>query len=145
MGTTAKRPTTNEWNEGEGENQLHKSGEVVAVHVRSEGNPSVMHLAKPVELSVESEVLENAEDADQETENHPEPDETAPVLKRVESLHREKKEDQVRKDEQKLHPRAVGRRRAMKNPLAANDQGKSGQGRENRRKSNLFLLREINP
>jgi len=38
-------------------------------------------------------VLENAEDADQKPENHSEPNEAAPVLKRAESLHREKEEN----------------------------------------------------
>jgi len=52
-------------------------------------NPPVMHLAKPVELPVKGKVLENAEMLIKNPKTS-EPDEAAPVLKRAESLHREK-------------------------------------------------------
>jgi len=55
--------------------EFGKTCKVIAVHVGSEGNAAVAHLAKPVELPVESEVLKNSEDGHAERENHHEPDE----------------------------------------------------------------------
>ena len=104
-----------------------------------------MHLAKPVKLPVKGQVLENAEDADQEAKNHSEPNKAAPVLNCAENLDGEKEEDQVGDKKQEFHPRAIGRRGVTKKPLAANDQGKSSQRREKRRKNNLFFMREIDP
>jgi hypothetical protein len=40
-------------------------------------------------------VLKDGEEADQETETHPEPHETPPVFQSPKGLNREKKDDQV--------------------------------------------------
>src|SRR5260370_5168926 len=98
-----------------------------------------MHTAKPVKLSVEGEVLENAEDTHQETKNHPEPNEAAPVLKCAESLHGEEEEAQVGDKKHEFHPCAVVRRCAMKKPLAANDQGKSCQRRDRQCNNKMMI------
>src|SRR5205823_6414995 len=81
--------------------------------------------AKPIKLAVEGKVLENAEKADQESENHPEPNEPSPILKSAESLQGKKEEDDVGDEKQEFHARAVGRGCAMKKPLAQDDQRKS--------------------
>ena len=80
-----------------------------------------MHLAKPVELPVKSEVLENAEDADEKAEKHPEPNEAAPVLERSKGLRRKEEEDDIGQEEEKLHACAVRRGSAVKEPLGEND------------------------
>src|SRR5260370_38014563 len=91
-----------------------------------------MHLAEPVELSVEGKVLENAEDADQKPEKHPEPNKAAPILKGAESLHGKKEENQVGDEKQEFRARGVGRSSGMEKPLAAKQQGKRGHRREQR-------------
>src|SRR2546428_11883696 len=99
-----------------------------------------MHLAKPVKLPVKGQVLENAEDADQEAKNHSEPNKAAPVLNCAENLDGEKEEDQVGDKKQEFHPCAIGRRGVTKKPLAANDQGKSSQRRgEGGEKQDFFI------
>src|SRR5260370_8129977 len=112
---------------------------MIPIHVGPKRNTSVTHFAKPVKFPVEGQVLENAEDADQKTEKHPEPNEAAPILKRAESLHSEKEEDQVGDNKQELRPRAIGRRGAMKKPLAPNDKEKPSHPRENTTKNNISL------
>src|SRR5260370_29192620 len=99
----------------------------MAVRVVPKWNPTVMHLAEPVELSIKSKLLENAEDADKEPEYHPEPNEAAPILKSPEGLYRKKEEDQIGDEEEEFHARTVGRSSAMKKPLAASDQTKNCQ------------------
>src|SRR5213083_838670 len=118
---------------------------MVAVDVGSEWNPAVFHIAKPIKLAVEGKVLENAEKADQESENHPEPNEPSPILKSAESLQGKKEEDDVGDEKQEFHARAVGRGCAMKKPLAQDDQRKSCERRDKRRKNNLLFFCEINP
>src|SRR5260370_6227775 len=116
---------------------------MIPIHIRPKRNASVTHFAKPVKFPVEGQVLENAENADQEAENHSEPNEAAPVLKRAKSLHGEKEEDQVGDKKQELHPRAIGRRGAMKKPLGANHHGKRRQRREQRRKQKVVSYQEV--
>src|SRR5947209_20514891 len=98
---------------------------MVAVDVGSEWNPAVFHIAKPIKLAAEGKVLENAEKADQESENHPEPNEPSPILKRAQSLQGKKEEYDVGDEQQGSHARAVGRGRDMKKTQAQADQRKS--------------------
>src|SRR5260370_24858442 len=105
---------------------------MIAVDVRPERYSAETHLANPVELPVESEVLQNAEDADQEPENHPEPNEAAPVLKSSKGLRGKKEEEQVRQEEQELQARGVRGGGAPKEPLCENEEGKDPQRREKR-------------
>jgi len=118
---------------------------MIAVHVGPEWNPAVFHVAKPIQPPIEGKVLEKAEKADQEPENHPEPNESAPILKRAESLHGKKKKDEVGDEKQEFHPRAVRRSGAMKKPLTQHDQGKSRERREKRGKNNSVFMAEIDP
>src|SRR5260370_18332884 len=104
-----------------------------------------MHLAKPVEVPIEGKLLENAEDADKKHEHHSKPNEAAPNLESPEGLDRKKDEEQIGDKEEEFHSRVVGRRGAMKKPLAASDQRKNCQRWNKRRKNNLFLMSEINP
>src|SRR5260370_19099680 len=104
-----------------------------------------MHLAEPVELSVEGKVLENAEDADQKPEKHPEPNKAAPILKGAESLHGKKEENQVGDEKQEFRARGVGRSSGMKKPLAANQQGKRRHRRGQMRIKNFVLTTQIKP
>src|SRR5438874_7639558 len=103
---------------------------MVAVDVGSEWNPAVFHIAKPIKLAVEGKVLENAEKADQESENHPEPNEPSPVLKSAESLHGKKEEDDVGDEKQEFDPCAVRGSGGMEKQLTQNDQRKSCERRE---------------
>src|SRR5260370_1237014 len=86
-----------------------------------------MHFAKPVKFPVEGQVLENAENADQEAEKHSEPNEPAPILKGAESLHSEKEKDQVGEEKQEFHPSVIGGRGAMQKPLRADKHVKPRQ------------------
>ena len=72
---------------------------MIAIHVRAKGNAAITHLAKPVELSVESEVLQDAEERHHEAKTHPEPDKSTPVLERAESLGGKKENERVGKEE----------------------------------------------
>src|SRR5260370_1298620 len=118
---------------------------MISIHIGPERNSAVLHLGEPVKLSGEGKVLQNAEKADQESEKHPEPNEPTPILKSAESLHGKEEEDEVGDEKQEFHPRAVGRGRAMKKPLAQNNQRKSCERREKRGENNLVFLREIEP
>src|SRR5690349_19843933 len=105
---------------------------MIAVHIGPEWNPSVLHLAKPIKFPVERKMLKNAEDADQKAENHPEPNESSPILKCAESLRGKKKANEVGQEEQKLDPRAVRRGGAMEKQLTQHNQRKGCEWREKR-------------
>ena len=98
---------------------------MVAIGVWTEGDPAVAHLAKPIELSVKSEVLQDAENSHQEPETHHEPDEAAPILKRPERLRGQKEKKDVGKEKLEFHARAVRRGSEVKQPLAEGDQQQS--------------------
>src|SRR5438874_11447355 len=63
-----------------GNDQLRKTSEVIAVHIGAEGNTAIAHLTKPVEFTVERQVLEDAKNADHKSQAHEKPDKGAPVL-----------------------------------------------------------------
>ena len=71
----------------QGNDQFHKAREVIAIHVRPEGNSAIAHFAEPVEFSVESEVLQNSKDGDGKSQSEQKPGERAPVSERLKSLH----------------------------------------------------------
>src|SRR5229473_2700057 len=81
--------------QGHGDHQFGKSREVVAVYVRTEGNPAIAHLAEPVELPVERQVLQDAEYGHQESEADDKPDEAAPILDGLEDLGRQEEKNQA--------------------------------------------------
>ena len=74
-------------NQRQGQDQLHQSREVVAIHVRTERYASVAQFTEPIEFPVEGQMLQNAEHADHKTESHAKPHEAAPIVKRSKRLH----------------------------------------------------------
>ena len=118
---------------------------MIPIHVRTKRENTGAYLPKPVELSIRGKVLEDGEEADQETEKHSEPHETPPIFESPKDLHCDKEDDQVGDEEQELHTRTVGRRSAMKKPLAAHHEGKRSEGREKRGNNNLFFFPEVHP
>src|SRR5580704_11679931 len=91
----------------DGHNQLGESGEVIAIDVRAKGDAAVAHLAEPIELTVEGDLLQDAEDGDEETENHDEPDEAAPIVRVAEGLGGEEQEDGVGEEKTQVHAGVV--------------------------------------
>src|SRR5579863_8516716 len=83
--------------QGERNVELGKTGKMVAIHVGPEGNAPKAHLAKPVKLSIKSEVLKDAEEGDEETKTHHEPDEITPVFDGAEDLRGQKEEEDIGK------------------------------------------------
>ena len=63
---------------------------MIPIHVRTKRETTGAYLAKPVELSVRGKVLEDGEEADQETEKYSEPDETTPIFESAKGLNRDK-------------------------------------------------------
>ena len=118
---------------------------MIPIHVRTKRENTGAYLPNPVELSIRGKVLEDGEEADQETEKHSEPHETPPIFESPKGLNCYKEDDQVGDEEQELHARTVGGRSAMKKPLAAHHEGKRSEGREKRRKNNLFFFPEVYP
>src|SRR5580658_1998839 len=116
---------------------------MIAVHVRTERNASIVHLAKPIELAVKSELLQDAEDGDQKSETHHKPDEAAPVLDRPEGLRSQKEKKDIGKEEGDFHSRSVGRSGLMKQPLAESDDQQRDKRQKQRRNDDLMLLVEI--
>ncbi len=90
---------------------------MIAIHIGSKRNTAKAHLAKPVELAVKCELLKNAENSDEKAEEHNEPDETAPIVRRAEQLRGEKQKKSVGDQELKIEPGIVKRDRAPKNYL----------------------------
>ncbi len=54
-----------------------------------------MHFAKPVKLSVEREMLQDAEERHKESETHPKPNEAPPVLESSECLRGQKENEDI--------------------------------------------------
>src|SRR5579863_10543655 len=116
---------------------------MVSIYIRAEGNAAKAHLAKPIELSVEREVLQYAEYGHQESETHSEPDKAAPVVDRPECLAGQKNDKDVGEEKLELHARVVGRGRAMKSPLAKDEKRKSKKRQKQRRNNELKFPRVI--
>src|SRR5690349_7756602 len=74
-----------------GDDQFNQSCKVIAIYIGPEGNSSVSQLAKPVQLSVEGEVLQDAEHRYGKSHCQQEPREANPMLQGLERLHREEK------------------------------------------------------
>src|SRR4029077_434514 len=105
---------------------------MIAIDIGSERNAAVTHLAKPVELSVEGEVLKNPEDGHAEGENHDEPDEILPVFESAENLDGQEEREKIGQEELQLDASFVRRNRNVKNPLPQSNQKKSGERKEQR-------------
>src|SRR5208337_5021434 len=89
--------------------QLSKSRKVISVHVRPERNPAKTHDAKPIEFSVECQVLENPKQANEETQSHEKPDKPAPVVPARVNLRHQKQHDQVSDQELQFNARVIAR------------------------------------
>ena len=130
----------NERHERNGDDEFGEGGEVIAIDVGAEGNPAVAHLAKPVELAVECELLKDAECRDEETKNHDEPDVAAPVVGKAEGLRREEEDEDVGDEEVELHARVVGGGGGAEKQLAERDGGEQDQRREQRGDVDALLV-----
>src|SRR5580692_2039283 len=116
---------------------------MVAIHIGAERNATIVHLAKPIELSVKGQVLQDPEDGDQKPETHHEPDKAAPVLERSEHLTGQKEEKDIGKQKLEFHAGVVGGGGAMKEPLAKGDQQERDNRQKQRRNDELMLRRQI--
>ena len=130
----------NERHEGNGDDEFNEAGEVVAVDVWAERDAAIAHLAEPVELAVEGELLEDAERGHEETENHDEPDVAAPVVGIAEGLRREEEDEDVGDEEIELHARVVGGGGGAEEQLAERDGGQQDERREQRRNVDALLV-----
>src|ERR1700722_1756131 len=124
----------------DGNNQLGESGEVIAIDVGAKGDAAVAHLAEPVELTVEGDLLEDAEDGDEEAENHDEPDEAAPIVGVAESLGREEQEDGVGEEKTQVHAGVVGGSGGVQQELKQPDDGQNDKWWQKRREDNFVVV-----
>ena len=124
----------------DGDDQLDESGEVIAIDVRAEGDAAVAHFAEPVELTVEGDLLQDAEDGDEETENHDEPDEAAPIVGVAEGLGGEEQEDGVGKEESQVHAGVVGGSGGVQQKLGQRDDRKQNERGQKRREDDFLVV-----
>src|SRR5262249_8900848 len=117
-----KKPLTpnlaeDQGNQGQRCRQLGECGEMVAVDIRTEGDDSVAHFAKPIECPVESKVLEDSKDGNDESKDHEHPKETLPVLEFAKRLRSKKKHQNIGPEELQLHTGRVRQDGQAKSPL----------------------------
>ena len=129
-----------ERHERNGDDEFGESGEMVAIDVWAEGDAPVAHLAEPVELPIESELLEDAERGDEKTENHDEPDVATPVVGVAEGLRGEEEDEDVGDEEIELHARVVGGGGGAEEQLPERDGGEQDERREKRGDVDALLV-----
>src|SRR5256885_11555315 len=122
-----------------GNDQLRKTGEVIAVHIGTKRDTAVAHLTKPVEFTVERQVLEDAENADDKSQAHKKPDKGAPVLASTKGLVRQKENKDIGDEQLQLDSRVVRRSCGAENELRGyhdhESEQRQKQGRERQRKA----------
>ena len=112
---------------------------MIAICIGAERNPTVTHLAKPVQLAVESQVLEDAEHRNQKTEHHHEPNETAPILEGTEGLGCQEEHEDIGNKELKFRARSIRVGGGVEGPLAEGKERQQRERREQRRNNNLLF------
>jgi hypothetical protein len=73
-------------NQSDRNDQLGESRKMIAIHIGTKRNAAKAHFAKPIQFAVKREVLKNAEDGNEKSEEHHKPDETAPVVRGAKQL-----------------------------------------------------------
>src|SRR5689334_23844303 len=100
---------------------------MIAVHVGTEGNSAIAHLAEPIEFAVKGQVLQDAEDGHEKPKRHYEPHEEAPVVRSTKRLGCKEKKESQGDQELEVDTGAVGRSGAAKEKLP---NGKKDKGEQ---------------
>src|SRR5690242_19873135 len=95
---------------------------MVAIDIRTKRYAPISEFANPVEFSIESQLLENAEHTDCEAKAHSKPHKCAPVLKLAKRLHAQKQKKQGSQQKQQLNACAEGGCGRAKEPLTQSDE-----------------------
>src|SRR5208283_4682704 len=122
------------------DDQFGEPREVISIGVRTKRNAPIAHLAEPVELPVESEVLENPEEAHQKAQAQDEPYEAAPIFESAKQLGSEKEEKGIGNEQLQFQARGIRRSGGVKKPLSDSHQRKCHQGRQEAGNDEMFLL-----
>src|SRR5437879_6387837 len=112
---------------------------MVAIHVRPEGNPAIMHLAHPIQLSIEGQMLEDSENGNSKTQNEQEPHKASQVIERAVSLRCEENKNQISHEPEEIHFACVAIRRGPEYKLDHDHRRKRGQGAKKRMAVNFLL------
>ena len=129
----AAHPPQRQRNQPRRNHELHQTGKVIAVHIGPEGNSAVAHFAEPVQLPIESQMLQDPENRHGESERHDKPNEPFPILRGLESLRRQKDNDEVGQEKLKVHACGVAIDGEMELPLREDQDGKQNEGRKSHR------------